>query len=631
MAQGSGTTLGRAYIQIMPTTKGIKEALTNEMSDAGESAGRSGGSSLIGMIKGMIITAGLGKVMGAALSEGAGLEQSIGGIETLFKSSADTMQEYAAEAYKTTGLSANEYMQNVTGFSASLLQSLGGDTAKAAEVANQAMIDMSDNSNKMGTSMELIQNAYQGFAKQNYTMLDNLKLGYGGTKQEMERLLADAEKISGVHYDINNLSDVYNAIHVIQGELDITGTTAKEASTTFSGSFNSMKAAAKDLLGNIMLGNDVTPQLENLTQSVITFAGNLLPAVTNILSALPTTILQLVLTLGPQLITALLDTINQILASLAAAMPTLIPMAVTAITTIIQALLDNLPLIIDAGLQLIVALGQGLIDALPQLVEQIPVIITSIIAAITESLPLIISAGITLFTSLIGALPDIITAIVEALPEIISSIISAITDNLPLIISAGVQLFVALITNLPQIIAAVVGAIPDIIEGIVTGFGDYISTMAGIGLSLIQGLWEGISDAAGWIMDKISGFVDGIVSGIKGFFGIHSPSTVFAGIGKFLDMGLAQGIESNIAPINKAMAKIREATTEAIEADANVAMTVKTTGIDQYGDYALISQGERKSPVVNQTFIINSPVDSPAEIGRAIRRKAVVMGLAGEI
>lgn len=285
------TEIAQAYVQLIPSARGItgkiQSILDPEASAAGQSAGQSLGSSLVGVMTKVIAAAGIGKAFSAAISEGAALQQSLGGVETLFKGSADKVKGYANEAYKTTGLSANAYMENVTGFSASLLQSLGGDTNKAAETANMAMIDMSDNANKMGTSMESIQMAYQGFAKQNYTMLDNLKLGYGGTKQEMQRLLADAEKLTGVKYDINNLSDVYNAIHAIQENLDITGTTAKEAASTFSGSFESMKAAAQNVLGKIAIGENVTPALQSLLETTKTFLfGNFLPMVGNILSGL---------------------------------------------------------------------------------------------------------------------------------------------------------------------------------------------------------------------------------------------------------------------------------------------------------------------------------------------------------
>ena len=286
------TELGQAYVQIMPSARGIsgkiKAAISPEVESAGQSAGASLGERMVSLAKKAIAVAGIGKFFSASIMEGANLQQSIGGIETLFKGSAKIVKKYADEAYKTTGLSANAYMENVTGFSASLLQSLGGDTRKAADVANMAMIDMADNSNKMGTSMDRIQDAYQGFAKQNYTMLDNLKLGYGGTKTEMERLLADATKLTGVKYDINNLSDVYQAIHAIQENLDITGTTAKEAATTFTGSFSAMKAAAQNVLGNLALGKDIGPSLHSLYETAKTFlVGNLIPMIGNVLKGIP--------------------------------------------------------------------------------------------------------------------------------------------------------------------------------------------------------------------------------------------------------------------------------------------------------------------------------------------------------
>lgn len=285
------TELGKAYVQIIPSARGITGMIQKEMggevASAGVSSGQTLGSSLIGALKGAIAAAGIGKAIGAALSEGAALQQSLGGIDTLFKASAEKVKGFANEAYKTTGLSANAYMENVTGFSASLLQSLGGDTDKAADIANMAMIDMSDNANKMGTSMDSIQVAYQGFAKQNYIMLDNLKLGYGGTKQEMQRLLADAEKLTGVKYNINNLSDVYSAIHAIQENLDITGTTAKEAASTFTGSFQAMKASAQNVLGKLALGENILPSLQALAETTSTFLlDNLFPMIGNIMSGL---------------------------------------------------------------------------------------------------------------------------------------------------------------------------------------------------------------------------------------------------------------------------------------------------------------------------------------------------------
>ena len=276
-----GTKLADAYVQIIPVAKGISNnlrELLGELPGVGEESGEKTGEGFASKLKSVIakagLTAAIGKVVQEAFTEGAALEQSLGGVETLFKEHADIVKKNAEEAYRTAGLSANEYMENVTSFSASLLSSLSGDTKEAAKVADMAMVDMSDNANKFGTDMTAIQNAYQGFAKENYTMLDNLKLGYGGTKSEMERLLADAEKFSGVRYDISNLNDVYEAIHVIQDNLGVTGTTAKEASSTFSGSFASMKAAAKNLLGVMTTGGDADKAFKNLTDTAEVFFGN---------------------------------------------------------------------------------------------------------------------------------------------------------------------------------------------------------------------------------------------------------------------------------------------------------------------------------------------------------------------
>ena len=280
-------SIASAYVQIIPTTEGITANLENELGGAGASAGTSAGKKFATLFKRAITVAGIGKALKETLTEGAALQQSIGGIETLFKDSFDTVKKYADDAYKTAGLSANAYMETATSFAASLLQGLGGDAAKAAEITDMAITDMSDNINKMGSSMESVQDAYKGFAKQNYTMLDNLKLGYGGTQAEMERLLADAEKLSGIEYDISNLSDVYSAIHVIQEELGITGTTALEAADTLSGSFASMKAAAKNVLGNLALGESITPALQALLGTVKTFAvDNLTPALINIVTGI---------------------------------------------------------------------------------------------------------------------------------------------------------------------------------------------------------------------------------------------------------------------------------------------------------------------------------------------------------
>ena len=338
MAKTEMTEVARATVTIIPNMKGAQAKISKDLgADAttgGESAGNKLGAAMMGAVKKVVAVAAIGKFIGDALDEGGKLQQSLGGIETMFKDNADIVKGYASEAYKTAGISANEYMENVTSFSAALIKSMDGDTAAAAEMANTAMIDMADNANKMGTEMSSIQNAYQGFAKGNYTMLDNLKLGYGGTKEEMERLLADASKLSGVEYNIDNLSDVYEAIHVIQEDLDITGTTAKEASETFSGSFASMKAAATDLMGHLALGDDITPQVQALGDSVKTFVvGNLLPMVSNIVQQIP-------------------EFVAQIPGFLADIIPEAIPVMADMVAGLAQGLIDNGPVFIDGMNQL---------------------------------------------------------------------------------------------------------------------------------------------------------------------------------------------------------------------------------------------------------------------------------------
>lgn len=487
----------------------------------------------------------LGKEVIAAYAD---YEQLVGGVDTLFKDSSQEIQRYAANAYKTAGLSANEYMETVTGFSASLIQSLGGDTEKAAKYADMAITDMSDNANKMGTDMSSIQNAYQGFAKQNYTMLDNLKLGYGGTKQEMERLLADAEKISGVKYDISSYADVVEAIHVMQESMDIAGTTAKEAEATISGSVNALKSAVSNLIVGFgdadadmeLLCNNmvdafktvvanITPVIENIVaalptalDALLTAVGELLPtlleAVTELFSQVLETLLSLLPQLIPAAVSALMTIVNTLIENLpllieaavqlvstlvtgiADALPTLIPAAVQAIVTIVQGLVDSLPMLLDAALQLITGLAQGLLDAIPVLIAALPEIINGIITFLLDSIPQIIQTGIQLLTSLVAALPDIIMAIVEAIPKIIDGIINAVLNAIPLIIQA-----------LPQIITTIVQAIPQIISGIVNALVGNIDKIIMAGVQLFVALIENLPTIIVEIVKAVPQIIAGIV------------------------------------------------------------------------------------------------------------------------
>lgn len=379
------TTLGTAYVQVVPSAQGIKGSLTNALSGEAQAAGKSAGGGIAAFAKKAILAAGIGTaIVGsikAAIGEGAKLQQSyLGGLDTLYGDAADAAREYAKQA-SAAGISMNDYSEQAVSFGAALKQSFGGDTKKAAESANTAILDMADNAAKMGTPLESIQTAYQGFAKQNYTMLDNLKLGYGGTKEEMKRLLADAQKISGVEYNIDNLGDVYEAIHVIQGDLGLTGVAAQEASQTFSGSFAAMKAAAQNFMGSLAIGEDAVPALQTLIQSIGTFlTGNLVPMLGTILKGLvPVTI-----TLLRENLPVLLDNIVTLVSNLAAmlkeraegittekvkawALTTgakLVTSAWELIKKFATGLLNNLPTIIQSigkiGLAIVQGLGQAI-------------------------------------------------------------------------------------------------------------------------------------------------------------------------------------------------------------------------------------------------------------------------------
>jgi len=325
------TSIGKAYVQIVPKAEGISGEIENLLGDGaakgGESAGKTMGSSMLGALKKVAVAAGVGKLISDTLNAGGALQQSFGGLETLYGDAAEYAKEYAYMAAQA-GISANDYAEQAVSFGASLKAAFGGDTEKAVEAANTAIMDMADNAAKMGTPIESIQNAYQGFAKGQYNMLDNLKLGYGGTKTEMERLLADASKLSGVEYNIDNLGDVYDAIHVIQEDLGLTGVAAQEASETFSGSFAAMKANAENLMADLALGNNIGPSLHALANSVKTFLiNNLLPMIGNILKQLPTFLAMLpgfIADMIPDLVTAGGDMIDGLLDGIIASIPTLI-------------------------------------------------------------------------------------------------------------------------------------------------------------------------------------------------------------------------------------------------------------------------------------------------------------------
>ena len=500
-----------------------------------------------------------------ALNSYADYEQLVGGVETLFKDNANTVEDYANNAYKTAGLSANDYMETITGFSASLLQSLNGDTAKVAEVGNMAVIDMADNANKMGTDMSLIQNAYQGFAKQNYTMLDNLKLGYGGTKEEMQRLLKDAQKVTGVKYDISNLNDVYQAIHVIQGELGVTGTTAKEASTTIQGSVASMKSAWQNMLTGIATGNaeNIGNLVNNLVESVLTAGQNILPRVQEIANGAIEVIPQLlsnirqnmpaILETGVQIINTLIEGIRQNLYSDENGMG-LIATTITIMETFFDGIIELLPNIISLGGEILLGFISGISESIPNLLDTAINVVFELGNELLDNFDVIVDTGIQLISSLIFGIVDALPQLIEKAPEIIEKLVMAITNNLPKIIQAGVTLIIKMGEGLIKAVPQLISNIPQIIASLVRGFTNYYSNMGEVGKNLVSGIWDGIKNAKDWLLGKAKEWCGSVLDGIKGFFGIHSPSKVFRDeIGTNLALGLGEGFSNTMKDVSTEM------------------------------------------------------------------------------
>lgn len=484
--------------------KGDMQDLENKLS--GLKSTLSKGAKLGGALMGAVATGSVlvGKaltdVTKQAIDAYANIEQSVGGVETLFKDSADTVIENARKAYKTAGVDANTYMQGVTSFSARLLQSLGGDTQKAAEVADMAFQDMSDNANKFGTDMQSITNAYQAFGKANFTLLDNLKLGYGGTRGEMERLLADAEALTGVHYDIDNLNDIFQAIHVIQQQLGVTGTTAQEAMTTISGSVNAAKMAIKNLISGEGTVDDV---VETVTQ-----------AGTNLANAF--------VKIAPRVVESLVGVING-----------LVPMIPGMIQTL-------LPVIVDGTVSLI----QGLVAILPDVIKTLSPMLPDIIEALLQGL-------VEISYALAEAMPDIIPVIIDGLVDAIVSL----CENVDTLIDASVALIGGLVQGISVAIPKLVEQAPRIIAALANGILKAVGLgdLGKAGKEMIEGLWKGIKGAKDWIVNKVKDLGKAILNGLKGVLGIHSPSTEFAFLGKMSILGYTEQLDDMKGELNDAI------------------------------------------------------------------------------
>lgn len=661
------TELGKAYVQVIPSAKGIGGMLKKSMGGDMDSAGTSLGKGLGSKIKAAIIAAGIGKVLKTAIFEGAKLEQSLGGVETLFKGSAGRVKKYAAEAYRTAGMSGNEYMENVTSFSAAMISSLGGNTKKAAKLSNQAITDMSDNANKMGTDLSMVTQTYQSLARGQYQMLDNLKLGYGGTKGEMQRLLNDAEKLTGKKYDISSFSDVTQAIHAIQTQMGITGTTAKEAASTISGSFNMMKASAKDFLGNLTLGRDVSKSMENLVASTGTFLSNLLPALGNIAKGL----VNVIGTTFPQIF-------SKIGNSLGASMPGLVSKGLTMVTQFTASLRKNAGKFVSAGMEMLLKLAQGWANSMPVMIQKIPQIITNIAGLINDNAPKIMITGgkiiITLVKGLINAIPTLIANIPQILramwnaftafnwmslgSSMISGIAGALRSGIGSLFSAAQSLCVTIVNafiNLPTVLFnAGATAIVHLIQGfrsawgVITSIGGRIvvAVISGlvslasrmwssaksaasrmlsafravswgsVGTHIISGIVRGIAGAAGKLFSSMKNLASKALSAAKKVLGINSPSRVFAAeVGRWIPAGIAVGVTKNSGILSSVM----DDTAKSMTASFNPNL-VRNAQISWSG--ATQNNAANQTGNVVQNINIYQPVKTPGETAEAIKNTA---------
>lgn len=528
----------------------------------------------------------------ASIEQYAQYEQLTGGVETLFKDSSDTVMQYANVAYKTAGLSANDYMSTITGFSASLLQGLGGDTKKAADIGNMAVVDMSDNANKMGTSMESIQNAYQGFAKQNYTMLDNLKLGYGGTKSEMERLLTDAEKISGVHYDISNFSDIISAIHTIQEQMGITGTTAKEAMSTIEGSLNMTKAAWTNMLTGMADDNaDFDILVNNLVESLSALGENLMPRIgialngvgqlidallpividkipeiissilpgmveagTNIVASLGNAIMQslpTVINYGVQLIQNLLNGIQQ-------SLPSIANCVVQVLSSLTNGLLEVLPQVLSIGMQAIAYLAQGIAQQLPTLIPLAVQCIMQLLQNFYDNMPLVIEVGMQLLSGLAEGIINAIPVLIEMLPQVIDSMLNYVTNSLPLILEQGCNILLTLADGIIQALPQLVAMLPQIINTIVTGLLGNLPQIIQAGIQIIVALASGLLQAKAQLIGAIPTIVSSIFSAFTSVNWGEIGINIIKGIGSGISNGVTGLVGTAIEACKSLTDKVKD-------------------------------------------------------------------------
>ena len=550
-------------------------------------------------VLGDVIVGGLKKLGSAVLEVGkafldvgkqaldgyAEFEQLEGGVKKLFGDDmASSVISNANNAFKTAGMSANEYLDTVTGFSASLITSLGGDTEKATSYADRAIQDMSDNANTFGTDMESIQHAYQGFAKGQFNMLDNLKLGYGGTKTEMERLLADAEKISGVKYDISSFADITEAIHIMQEEMHIAGTTSKEAGTTIEGSVNSMKSAWQNLLTGLAGdGENLSQLIDNLMQSIfgdgsdtnLGVLGNVLPVIERIIDSFGNMIPLIVAKITehlPELIKSGVSLIQNLINGIQENMPQVIQATIQIINTLVTTLIQMAPQILQMGITLLLELVKGIAQTLPTLIPTMVEAIMTMVNTLLDNIDEIIETGIQLLVALTEGIMNALPELISRLPEIIIKIVTKLIELSPQLLSAALRIILALAEGLIKYIPEMVSRVPQIIKSIVNALKEGVKDFVDIGANLLKGLWQGISNTKDWLIEKVKGIGKSVTGAIKGIFGIKSPSKVFKDeIGTNLALGLGEGFEDTMSDVKRDMA-------DAIptEFDTNVSMNTKS-------------------------------------------------------
>ena len=607
--------IAKAYVQLVPSAQGfssgISKAIGGDITAAGESAGQSMGMSLVGKLKGVIAAAGIGTVIKESLNAGGDLQQSFGGLETIYGDAAASMKDMAKEAQEA-GIDMNSYAEQAVSFGASLKKAFGDDIQGAANAADQAILDMADNSAKMGTDIGLIQNAYQGFAKGNYMMLDNLKLGYGGTKTEMERLLADAEKIHQettgevTHYDIENLGDVYAAIHDVQQNLGLTGVAADEAATTFSGSMGAMKAAATNFLADLTTGGDVTGDLQTLLGSVNTFlTGNLQPMIQSMITALPPLIWQTLTTTLPQLIQSGISMMDSIASGLTQGIPNMLSHVLPMITQFTGQLRANAGQLIDSGLNLIMNLVQGIANSIPVLVENIPTIVSNIAGIINDNAPKVLVTGVNIIITLVKGIIQAIPTIIANMPQIIMAIVNVISAF------NWLNLGKTIITGIKNGLIALKNSIPTSLKKIATNAANAFKNFSwkDVGKHIITGILNGLKAAKDQLLDWMASLASACLDKVKSFLGIASPSKVFRDeVGKWIPAGIGVGVEMNTKAATDSMKQLGE----------DIISANDLSGLNYSPDF---TQGQASQSVINynQNLSVQTTDNSADEIARTIR------------